>query len=348
VYSFEDGFFESEELLQKFVKQCDVIVHVAGMNRHPDPQVIYDTNIRLTKQLIAAMEAEKVKPYVLFSSSTQEENDNHYGNSKKESRLLLEAWAKRQLTSFSGLIIPNVFGPFCLPNYNSFIATFCYKLTHCEIPQVLVDSSVSLIYVGSLVRFIMTKIANHVNKHQNCIENMSVPCDFNKKVSEILSLLESFKTTYIEKGFIPTLSDENQKNLFNTFHSYIDHSCFYPKELQTCNDERGTFVETIRFGNEGQVSFSTTYPGITRGNHFHTRKFERFTVIKGKARIQLRRIGTEEVLNFDLDGSKPSYVDMPIWFTHNITNIGNEELYTQFWINEWYHSDDGDTFFEKV
>ncbi len=111
-------------------------------------------------------------------------------------------------------------------------------------------------------------------------------------------------------------------------------------------DPRGMFVETVKLGIGGQVSFSTTIPGITRGNHYHTRKIERFTVIRGKARIQLRKIDTDEVLNFYLDGKDPCYVDMPVWYTHNITNVGNEDLYTQFWINEWYDSSDGDTYFE--
>ena len=113
-------------------------------------------------------------------------------------------------------------------------------------------------------------------------------------------------------------------------------------------DDRGSFVETIRLGVGGQVSFSTTKSGITRGEHYHTRKIERFTVIKGKAVIQMRKIGSDDVLTFDLDGEKPSYVDMPIWYTHNIRNVGSEELYTQFWINEWYEEKDSDTFFENV
>ena len=122
----------------------------------------------------------------------------------------------------------------------------------------------------------------------------------------------------------------------------------YPVKLVMNTDDRGTFVETIKSRLGGQVSFSTTKPGITRGNHFHTRKIERFAVIKGKARIQLRRIGTDKIINFDLDGSQPSYVDMPIWYTHNITNIGDDELYTIFWINEFFDPGDPDTFFEKV
>jgi UDP-2-acetamido-2,6-beta-L-arabino-hexul-4-ose reductase len=113
-------------------------------------------------------------------------------------------------------------------------------------------------------------------------------------------------------------------------------------------DTRGSFVEVIRLGIGGQVSFSTTVPGITRGNHYHTRKIERFAVIKGKALIQLRRIGTDAVLDFYLDGDEPAYVDMPIWYTHNITNIGDEVLYTNFWINEFYDPNDPDTYFENV
>ncbi|HOF16640.1 MAG TPA: NAD-dependent epimerase/dehydratase family protein [Bacteroidales bacterium] len=345
---FEDAFYDDFDALCRFVKQCDVVVHLAAMNRHPDPQVIYDTNLRLVKQLIEAMEAMDVRPYLLFSSSIQEEKDNLYGSSKREGRKLLHAWAERKQAAFSGLIIPNVYGPFGRPNYNSFVATFCYKLTHNEQAQILTDSEVPLIYVGSLVKIILDKIDKYAENKLFKTENVLLPHDMQVKVSDILSLLEKFKTTYIDKGYIPALNNDNEKNLFYTFHSFIEHAWFYPKVLEKFADERGFFVETVRFGTSGQTSFSLTLPGVTRGNHFHTRKIERFTVIKGKARIQLRRIGTKEVISFDLEGSRPAYVDMPIWYTHNITNIGKDELYTQFWINEWYNKEDGDTYFEKI
>jgi UDP-2-acetamido-2,6-beta-L-arabino-hexul-4-ose reductase len=119
-------------------------------------------------------------------------------------------------------------------------------------------------------------------------------------------------------------------------------------KLKLSSDDRGSFVETMKLNSGGQVSFSTTKPGITRGNHFHTRKTERFAVIRGKARIQLRRIGTDRILSFDLNGSEPSFVDMPVWHTHNITNTGNEDLYTIFWINEFFDISDPDTFSETV
>ncbi len=345
---FEDSFFDDFDALCRFVKDCDVIVHLAGMNRHLDPQVIYDTNIRLVKQLIKAMERLAVRPYVIFSSSTQEEKDNLYGSSKREGRLLLQSWAERQHAMFTALIIPNVYGPFGKPNYNSFMATFCYKLTHNEQPQIITDAEVSLIYVGSLVQIMIDKIGQYAAHKPTGIDNVWLPHDMQAKVSDILLLLEKFKMQYLDNGYIPSLTNENERNLFYTFHSYIDHAQRYPKLLEQFVDDRGSFVETIRFGTGGQSSFSVTLPGVTRGNHFHTRKIERFTVIKGKARIQLRRIGSDEVLTFDLDGKSPAYVDMPIWYTHNITNIGNDELYTQFWINEWYNKEDGDTYFEKV
>ena len=130
--------------------------------------------------------------------------------------------------------------------------------------------------------------------------------------------------------------------------SYIDHGEIFPMKLNPHTDPRGSFTEIIKLGTGGQVSFSTTVPGITRGNHFHVRKIERFAVIKGRAQIQLRRIGSKEVLNFELDGKEPAYVDMPVWFTHNITNIGEDELYTIFRINEFFDPKDPDTFFEPV
>lgn len=345
---FQDGFFSSEESLRAFVTQCDVIVHFAAMNRHPDPSVIYETNMRLVRQLISAMEAEKVTPHVLFSSSTQESLNNEYGRSKLEGRSLLEQWAIRNGAHFTGMVVPNVYGPFGLPNYNSFIATFCYKMTHGETPQVITDSEVSLIYVGSLCSAIVSKIVEAHSLTEKRAEVFMVPFDFKKKVTEILRLFQTFQDQYFNEGWIPSFADADDVNLFNTFRSYIDHATHFPVKLVQHSDPRGVFVETIKLGVGGQVSFSTTVPGITRGNHYHTRKIERFTVLKGKAKIQLRKIGSSDVIDFYLDGDEPSYVDMPIWYTHNITNIGEEDLYTQFWINEWFNQDDSDTYFENV
>ena len=350
---FDDSFFTSETALENFVKQCDAIVHLAAMNRHVDPQVIYDTNIKLVTRLIDACEKTNSKPHLLFSSSTQEEKENLYGRSKRDGRILLEDWAKRNNAAFTGLVIPNVFGPFGNPYYNSVIATFCHQLTHGETPKIDVDGEMKLIYVGEVVEILYNKIKDKskktkVEERRGEVETYLVPHTFEKKVSEILSILLDFKTGYFEKGIFPDLSDKFILDLFNTFVCYIDHQKFFPFPLKINSDERGTYVETVKMNSGGQISFSTTRPGITRGNHYHTRKAERFAVIKGKAQIELRKIGTDKVLTFNLDGEKPSFVDMPIWYTHNITNAGTEDLYTIFWINELFNPQDTDTFFEKV
>nr|WP_297782559.1 NAD-dependent epimerase/dehydratase family protein [uncultured Allomuricauda sp.] len=347
--NFERSFFKDLDRLSKFVSECDSIVHLAAMNRHEDQKVIYDTNLKLVEDLIAACEKSKVTPHIIFSSSSQELKDNLYGQSKKEGKEKFMAWAAETGGKFSSLTIPNVFGPFGRPNYNSVVATFCHKVANNEKPTILNDGEVGLIYINDLIQiFIDTIFGDQQSKplNNNSFEVEIEPNHY-VKVSRILELLNGFKSNYMEKGIFPDLEDHFEKSLFNTFRCYIPES-HYPVKYTKHTDPRGSFVEIARTQTSGQFSFSTTVPGITRGNHFHTRKAERFAVISGKARIQLRKIGTDEVINYDLDGKEPAYVDMPIWYTHNITNTGEEELITLFWINEPYDPEDADTYFENV
>ena len=340
---FKKEFFQDQKLLCDFVKQCDVIIHLAAMNRHEDPDVIYRTNIGLVQNLINAIESEDVKPHIIFSSSTQEGKDNSYGKSKRDGRNLFIKWANKNGALFTGLIIPNVFGPFGNPYYNSVIATFSYQLTHNEIPKIDIDGSLKLIYVGELAKKIYKIIID-----KEIQQDLLIPFNDEVKVSKILDLLEDYKAAYLENNIFPKIDNRFELNLFNTFRSYIDYKSHYPVILKKNTDNRGSFVETVKEMTGGQFSFSTTHPGITRGNHFHTRKIERFAVIKGKAVIELRRIGTNDILHFELDGQRPAFVDMPVWYSHNITNIGSEELLTLFWINEFFDPNDPDTFFEIV
>lgn len=343
---FEDNYFNNDDQLTEFVRGCDAIIHLAAMNRHGDPQVIYDTNINLVKKLIQALEGAGKQTHVLFSSSTQEEKDNLYGKSKRDGRVLFEQWAVRNKSRFTGFVIPNVFGPFGNPFYNSVIATFCHQLTHNEQPKIMVDASLQLIYVQELVNLFYQKITSPAEDSGPA--RFEVQYTSENKVSDILLMLENYKEVYFEKHSFPSLNSTFEVNLFNTFRSYIDHSSRYPVILKKNTDHRGAFLETIKTSLGGQFSFSTTVPGITRGNHFHTRKIERFIVIKGKAIIELRRIGTSQILHFELDGDHPSFVDMPVWYSHNIKNVGEGELITLFWINEFFNPDDPDTYFEIV
>lgn len=339
---FNRNWFDNNLQLDNFISKCDIIVHLAGLNRHNEESTIYDTNVRLANKLVDAFNRTKFKGQVLFSSSTQEERKNVFGNSKKEARAIFSKWAKENGTQFKGLIIPNVFGAFGIPFYNSVVSTFCHQLVNNETPKIETNASLNLIYVNDLVKEIIRLFesgSNDIVKIQ--------PTD-TYKVSDILELLINYKNKYFENGQIPNFINQFEVNLFNTFRSYFNLGNHFPIKYKNNIDERGNFVEIIRLESGGQVSFSTTKNGITRGNHFHTRKIERFAVIKGKALIQLRQVGTTEIHDFYLDGEQPAYVDMPIWYTHNIKNIGEEELYTMFWINEFYDANDPDTYFEKV
>lgn len=340
---FEKEYFTNPTLLDQFTSSCDVVVHLAAMNRHSDPQVIYQTNLKLVENLIESLIRTESKSHILFSSSSQELKDNLYGKSKKEGRDLFIKWAAQSGGQFTGMVIPNVFGPFGKPFYNSVIATFCHQLTHAETPVIQTDGELNLIYVGELVEEIIKRIRSKKGDLYYQVNHTA-----QSKVSAILSLLNQYKEDYLEKGIIPAINSRFELNLFNSFRCYIDTEKHFPVKFTQHTDPRGAFVEVIRLNVGGQVSFSTTVPGITRGNHFHTRKIERFAVIKGKALIQLRQIGTDDVLDFYLSGEEPAYVDMPIWYTHNIKNIGEEELFTIFWINEFFDPNDTDTYFENV
>jgi UDP-2-acetamido-2,6-beta-L-arabino-hexul-4-ose reductase len=341
VIPIADDYFDDIHQLELSVKECDAIVHLAAINRHNDPQYIYQKNVELVEKLIAACEKTEAKPHILFSSSTQEEKDNEFGNSKKAGRELLGKWAASNGGIATGMIVPNVFGPFGRPYYNSVVATFCHQLTHGETPSIQVDGSLTLVYINELVedifQIIQSKTAGKV----------IIQHRYEMKVSKILEHLQAYKSEYFDKGVFPDISTSFQLALFNTFRCYVPHD-HYPFPFKLNTDNRGTFVEIARTGSSGQFSYSTTKPDITRGNHFHTRKAERFAVIKGKAKISLRKVDSDEIINYVIDGSNPAFVDMPIWHTHNITNIGDEELITLFWINEPYNETDPDTYFVNV
>ncbi len=339
---FNRDWFNENINLDSFVSKCDIIVHLAGLNRHSEESAIYNTNIGLAERLVDSFKRTGFKGQIIFSSSIQEERNNTFGNSKKAARELFANWASQSNATFHGVIISNVFGAFGVPFYNSVVSTFCHQLVNNEFPKIETDATLNLIYINDLVKNIVELFDTESN------DNINIDHTDSYKVSEILELLITFKNKYFVNGQIPGLNNQFEINLFNTFRSYFNFNTHFPIKYKNNIDERGNFVEIIRLETGGQVSFSTTKKEITRGNHFHTRKIERFSVIKGKALIQLRKIGTTEVFDYYLSGEEPAYVDMPIWYTHNIKNIGEGELYTMFWINEFYDAKDPDTYFEKV
>lgn len=340
IITLEKEDFKSQNFGGKIEKN-DFIFHLAGVNRAKTEIEVYEENKKLNASLLNHLKKLKFSGTIFFSSSLQEDTESLYGKSKKEARLEFEKLSEELGFNFFYLKIPNVFGPFCKPNYNSFIATFCDQLINKKTPTIIQDNEVKLVYINDLVQCILDTL-----KVKPPVLEKSILNTF--KVSKVLEKLISFEKQYCKKNEFPNLNTSFDLNLFNTFRSYLDLRSTYPKRHILHSDERGFFSELARSGSQGQSSFSTTKPGITRGNHFHTRKVERFSVFKGKAIIQLRKYMTDETLSFELDGKTPSFVDMPVWYTHNIKNIGDEELLTFFWINEPYDENDPDTYMEIV
>jgi len=339
---FEDEFFRNEETLKDYFSKCDAIVHLAAMNRGNDDE-IYNTNIELTNKLVSTLKAIDKKPHVLFASSTQIDRDNAYGRSKKEGAKILEQWSKQTSAPVTILVIPNVFGDSGRPFYNSVVATFCYQITHNEEPTIITDAEINLIYINELTEFITNKIKNPPSGY----EMVRIPHTATVKVTQIANLLKKFKEYYYEKRIVPQFANDFERNLYNTFITYMDVVDFEQKPVLH-SDNRGSLFEVVKQEGAGQVFFSTTKPGVTRGNHYHTRKMEKFCVVKGQGLIKMRRIGTDKVIEFRVSGENPSSVEMPIYYTHNITNVGNEDMLTLFWTNELFDPQDPDTFYEEV
>ncbi len=343
VLDFKKEFFDDDNKTDQLLNKVDVIVHLAGLNRLDDQDLLYNKNILLSNKILQSIKRIDFTGKLIFASSIQETLDNAYGRAKKESRELFLKESKKNNFSFTGLIIPNVFGPFCRPNYNSFISTFCYNSISGQENKVIQDNKVQLIYIDKLIEEIVSSIKNQKSSLTKVIDEEIII-----SVSEVKKIIEEYYSVYFQKGEIPKLNSKFKINLFNTFNHFIPLDSHYPRKYITQGDSRGIFTEVIRSNIKGQYSYSITQPGEVRGNHFHTRKIERFAVISGNAEIELRKIGEEKTIKFNFDGHNPSYIDMPVWHTHNMKNVGQKPLVTLFWINEFYDENDPDTFFEKV
>ena len=334
--------FKSQEKLQEFTQRNDVIVHLAGINRDDNEEYIFEENIDLTKKIIESAESVNFKGKVIFASSTQFELNTSYARAKKKCTEMFLKSSKKNNYKFTSLIIPNVFGPFCKPNYNSFIATFSDNLLKQKPIKIDSKHKIPLIYVDNLIFEILDEIeskSSHIKK---------ISPDIKITPKEVGDLLKLFHKSYLKEKILPKFNSRFEEMLFYTFISYINIEEYFPISHPKHEDNRGFFSEIIRLNGQAQFSFSTTNKDITRGDHFHTRKIERFTVIKGEALIKIRKIGTKKVIEYKMGKSLPSSVDMFPWHTHNIQNIGNEELITLFSINEHFDNNDPDTYHEKV
>lgn len=330
--------FLSNEKLRSFVSKVDVIVHLAGMNRGGD-QEIEETNVSLSRQLISACEEANCRPYIIFSSSTHAYGETAYGRSKRHCSGLLQAWATESGAVFTNLILPHIFGEGGRPFYNSVVSTFCHQLAHQKKPEIVHDGQLELLHAQDLSFLIWHLICNPESG-----DKVLPGCCM--KVSELLVRLREMAGQYAA-NIIPRFNEAIDLRLFNTYRSYLFPQ-FYPVSLTAHEDSRGGLVEVVKTLHGGQCFVSTTKPGITRGNHYHTGKMERFLVLKGRAIIRLRKMFSEQIHEFEVCGDAPQYIDMPTGHTHNISNIGEEDLVTLFWAHEIFDPACSDTFMETV
>ena len=330
--------FADLHALDAFVDGLDGIVHFAGMNRGDDAEVAR-TNVALAQSLAEALQKTHGRPAVVYANSTHVERDTAYGRGKRAAATVLETWAHAVDAPFCDLRLPNVFGEFGRPFYNSVVSTFCHQLAVGETPKIQIDATIDLMHVQDVARRVMNALKRG---ERGRVGVAGVPL----KVSVLLEKLKALHGAY-KMQVVPALSETMDVQLFNTLRSYMFPK-HYPVPLMLHSDSRGSLFEVIKSGNGGQVFMSTTRPGVTRGNHFHTRKVERFLVAGGEAEICLRKLFTNEITTFRVRGSEPCYIDMPTFHTHNITNTGSSELTTLFWTNEIFDPADTDTYPEMV
>lgn len=335
--------FAEPSKLTSSLQDCELVVHCAGVNRG-EPAVVEAANVELANRLIAALDMGGVRPRLLvYTSSTQERLDNPYGRGKRRAGEALAAWGRTNGVPVCSLVIPNVFGDGGRPFYNSVVATFCHQLAHGEEPKIVENRRVPLVYVNRVIAEILTCL--QAPAAASAARDIRPDCEI--LVSELLTLLRRFRTTILEQGAVPAFGSRFELELYHTFRAYLG-SAALEWRAQPRTDARGTLFEVIKQVGAGQIFFSTTKPGVTRGNHYHTRKIEKFCVVQGEAIIRMRRIGTSEVVEFPVSGAAPAAVEMPVFFTHHIENIGSEELVTLFWTNEVFDPADTDTFMEDV
>lgn len=316
---------------------ADAVIHIAGINRGTDTEV-ESGNARLAELVGEAVASAGGSPRIIFTNSIQVGNGTPYGNGKLAASRILAELTERVGADFVDVRLPNIFGEHGRPQYNSFVATFVDAVVKGIKPQIA-DREVELLHVQRAAQCLIDALTTPLARLD--------PQGESSTVRGVYETLESFGQTY-ENGDIPPLLSQFDVDLFNTLRAALfpEH---YPIALTVHADDRGRLIETVRaHGGQGQTFVSTTRRGITRGDHFHLRKVERFVVLAGQARISLRKALTDEIVSFDITGDQPAIIDMPTLWVHNITNTGDTELVTLFWTDTLFDPSDPDTYWEPV
>lgn len=333
-------------LLDEYCVDCDFVFHLAGVNRPKEQSEFMEGNYGFTSSLLNTLKKHGNTCPIMIASSVQATLDNPYGISKKAGEEILLEYGKETGARILIYRYPNIFGKWCRPNYNSVIATFCYNIAN-DMPIQINDrnTSLNLVYIDDVVEELLAAMEG--NEHMDEMGYCYVPITYTVTLGEIADMLYSFYSSRKEK-IVPDMTEGSfSKKLYATYLSYLPINQFsYPLDMN--KDERGNFTEILRTTDRGQFSVNVIKPGITKGNHWHHTKNEKFVVVSGKALIQFRKIGTTEITDYHVSGEQIEVVDVPPGFTHNIINEGETDLVTFMWSSECFNPLRQDTFFEKV
>jgi len=332
-------------LLDEYCKKADFVFHLAGVNRPKEQSEFMDGNFGFTIELLNMLKKYKNACPIMISSSIQAELDNPYGASKKAGEDVLLSYGEETGAKIYIYRFPNVFGKWCRPNYNSAVATFCHNISH-DIPIQVNDPNVimNLVYIDDVVQELINVLVHKANKEGDFYK---VGIEHQIKLGEIVELIESFKDSRTSLQ-VPNLSKPMVKKLYSTYLSYLPEDQFsYPLKMNV--DERGSFTEFLKSSDRGQVSVNISKPGITKGNHWHHTKNEKFLVVSGSGVIRFRKIDEpSEVIEYHVSGEKLEVVDIPVGYTHNIENLGESDMVTVMWVNEVFDLTQPDTYFDVV
>ncbi|HIC12375.1 MAG TPA: SDR family oxidoreductase [Sulfurimonas sp.] len=333
---------DSVTILEAYVKEADFIFHLAGVNRPKDVSEFYKGNSDLTKSIVDILVKEGKSTPIVLSSSTQSALDNDYGKSKLEAENILLEYSEKTKADIYIYQLPNVFGKWSKPNYNSVISTWCNNIANnIEIQINNREAELNLVYVDDVVESFVEKL-----KKRSDNKYVSIDVVYQKTLGEIEELLYQFKENR-KTLVIPNVASGFERALYATYLSYLSTDNF-SYELTGHQDNRGTFYEILKTLDSGQFSLSTTAPGILRGNHYHHSKNEKFLVVRGEALIEFRHIVTDEIITYKVSDKKMEVVEMIPGYTHNIKNTGSEEMLLFLWANESFDQDNPDTYFLEV
>lgn len=322
--------------LRQAVARADVVLHLAGLNRAADSDIL-EVNTALASQVRDA--ARGADAHLVFVSSTRRTLDDAYGRSKRAGEELLLAGSHAGSYALTIVELPNVFGPGCPPFYNSVVATFAHLLATGGQPRIETDRELELLWVDDLARLLLDLSLANAPTEPEHVRPAGDPIT----VSQLRDVMVGHSSKHRDHRVVPEVSSRLEANLYRTLVSYTqpgEHA--YRPQLHS--DARGGLFEVSRQAwAGGQTFFSTTRPGVVRGQHYHTRKFEKFCVVRGEGVVRLRRLLTDDVIEYHASGGEPTVVDIPVFFVHNLENLGSEELLTIIWASEVFDPDDPDT-----